>query len=437
MNAAGELPRLISEQAGAEMMALIEELYPICRSITGDGVRETLEMVGRTVPLELHEIPSGTEVFDWTVPREWNIRDAFVANSQGERVIDFRESNLHVVSYSTPVRRKMSLEELRPYLHTLPDHPDLIPYKTTYYEETWGFCLRHRDYEALEDGEYEVVIDSTLEDGSLTYGEVYLPGDQQAEILLTTHVCHPSLCNDNLSGIAVLTALAEALLEAERRYSYRLLFIPGTIGAITWLARNRGSTSRIEHGLVISGVGDPGAVTYKKSRRGNAIVDHAMRQVLRERADDHQILDFSPYGYDERQFCSPGFDLPVGRFSRSEYGTYTEYHTSGDDLNFVNASSLVDSLTKLAEVLLILENNATFESTNPWGEPQLGKRGLYDDLDAKARLALLWVLNLSDGEHSLLDITERAQLTFRDVLSASETLVGVGLLSRVSRGRED
>jgi len=428
---------LISEQAGAEMMALIEELYPICRSITGDGVRKTLEIVARTVPLELHEIPSGTEVFDWTVPREWNIRDAFVANSQGERVIDFSKSNLHVVSYSTPVRCKMSLEELRPYLHTLPDHPDLIPYKTTYYEETWGFCLRHRDYEALEDGEYEVVIDSTLEDGSLTYGEVYLPGDQQAEILLTTHVCHPSLCNDNLSGIAVLTALAEALLEAERRYSYRLLFIPGTIGAITWLARNKDSTSRIEHGLVISGVGDPGAVTYKKSRRGNAIVDHAIRQVLSERADDHQVLDFSPYGYDERQFCSPGFDLPVGRFSRSEYGTYTEYHTSGDDLNFVNASSLVDSLTKLAEVLLILESNATFESTNPCGEPQLGKRGLYDDLDAKARLALLWVLNLSDGGHSLLDITERAQLPFRDVLSASEILVGVGLLSRVSRGRED
>ncbi len=420
-------------QIGVDMTRLIRELYPLCRSITGQGLRQTLKAIGAIIPLEIHEVPSGTPVLDWTVPREWNIRDAYVANSRDERVIDFRQSNLHVVNYSVPVRRRMRLAELRPHLHSLPDHPDWIPYRTSYYKEEWGFCLRHRDLVALEDDEYEIVIDSSLEDGHLSYGELYLPGEREEEILLTTHVCHPSMCNDNLSGIAVLTTLAMALSQAERRYSYRLLFIPGTIGAITWLARNLERTSRIHHGLVLAGLGDRGPLTYKRSRRGDAEIDRAVEHVLSHSGEAHRILDFSPYGYDERQFCSPGFDLPVGRFSRSEYGTYPEYHTSADDLDFVTPESLQDSVARLMQALLVLESNQVLLNQSPFGEPQLGKRGLYDDLAGRpdweqVRLALLWVLSLGDGRHSLLDIAERSQMPFGAILAAARALQQVGLV---------
>jgi aminopeptidase-like protein len=327
------------------------------------------------------------------------------------------------------MRARMSLAELRPHLHTLPAHPDRIPYRTSYYSEDWGFCLRHRDYLGLEEGEYQVVIDSTLTDGHLSYGELYLAGEEEDEVLLTTHACHPSLCNDNLSGIAVLASLARVLQDARRRFSYRILFIPGTIGAITWLARNQDRVTRIRHGLVIAGVGDRGTITYKKSRRGDTEIDRAVGRVLLASGAEHRILDFSPHGYDERQFCSPGFDLPVGRFSRSEYGTYSEYHTSADDLNFVSARCLADSYATLVRVLSVLEGNEIFVNRSPYGEPQLGRRGLYAGTD-QMRLALLWVLNLSDGRHSLLDIAERSRLTFDVVRDAATTLAGAGLLER-------
>ena len=410
---------------------LVKSLYPICRSITGDGVRETLKQVAAQIPLEVHEVPSGTEVLDWTVPREWNIRDAYVADTSGTRVIDFRESNLHVVNYSVPVNRRMSLEDLRPHLHSLPEHPDWIPYRTSYYQETWGFCLRHRDLEALTDGEYEVVIDSSLEDGHLTWGELALPGQRPEEILLTTHVCHPSMCNDNLSGIAVLTGLGRALAQMDRRWSYRLLFIPGTIGSISWLALNRETAGRVRHGITLAGVGDRGPVSWKKTRHGNTAIDRAMLRVLRGR--EHRVTEFSPYGYDERQFGSPGFDLPVGRFSRSEYAQYPEYHTSADDLEFVSDESLQDSMECILEVINILETDQYFRNTQPFCEPQLGRRGLYDlPLEGaelqQVRLALLWVLNLSDGEHSLQDISERARMPYQNILTASNALRDAGLL---------
>ena len=416
---------------GADMMALIAELFPIGRSITGDGLRQTLSILRRSIPLAIHEVPSGTPVLDWTVPPEWNVRDAYVANSRGERVIDVRESNLHLVGYSVPVRARMRLDDLRPHLHTLPDHPGWIPYRTSYYAAGWGFCLRHRDYLAMPDDEYEVVIDSSLTDGHLSYGELHLPGDEADEVLLTTHVCHPSLANDNLSGIAVLTSLARMLAGAPRRLSYRILFIPGTIGAITWLARNRDGVARIRHGLVLAGVGDRGAITYKRSRRGDATIDRAVRQVLRAGGAAHRILDFSPYGYDERQFCSPGFDLPVGRFSRSEHGTYPEYHTSADDLSFVSAASLADSYATLVAVLSVLEGDEAFVNQCPYGEPQLGRRGLYAGSDEE-RLARLWVLNQSDGRHSLLDIAERSGLAFAAIREAATALAGAGLLTPVA-----
>jgi aminopeptidase-like protein len=279
-------------------------------------------------------------VFDWTVPSEWNVSDAYIMNQTGERVIDFRASNLHLMSYSTPVHEKMRLADLKTHLFTLPDHPDWIPYRTTYYQENWGFCLRHKDLERLPDEEYEVVIDSTLKPGSLSYGECYLPGESSDEVLISCHVCHPSLCNDNLSGIAVAVQLAQTMAARARRYSFRFLFIPGTIGSITWLTRNEHTISRIRHGLVLTGIGDAGKITYKRSRQGQAEIDRAMVHVLKHAEEPHTIQDFFPYGYDERQFCSPGFNLPVGCLMRTPYGQYPEYHSSADNVNFVKKDSL-------------------------------------------------------------------------------------------------
>jgi aminopeptidase-like protein len=328
------LEPLLKSGIGKEMHRLIAELFPICRSITGDGVRETLRIVGGHVPLEIHEVPTGTQVFDWTIPKEWNINDAYIKNSRGDRIVDFRRSNLHVMSYSVPVRGRMSLEELKKHIYTLPEHPDWIPYRTSYYRERWGFCLSENQLTEMTDGEYEVCVDSTLEPGHLTYGESVIDGETKEEILLSCHVCHPSLCNDNLSGVALLAFLAKHLQPLSLRYTYRFLFIPGTIGSIAWLCLNEEKTERIKHGLVAACVGDSGASTYKKSRRGNAEIDQAVAHVLKTSGKEYQIVDFFPYGYDERQYCSPGFNLPVGCLMRTPHGKYPEYHTSADNLEF-------------------------------------------------------------------------------------------------------
>lgn len=419
--------------SGEWMLDLATELFPICRSITGDGVRRTLAIIDRELALDVHEVPSGTQVLDWTVPPEWNIRDAYVADSSGRRAIDFQRLNLHVVGYSAPVNTRMSREELLPHLHSLPDQADLVPYRTTYFEPTWGFCVSQLQLEGLDDGVYTVVIDSTLTDGSLTYAECVLLGDEPGEVLISCHICHPSLANDNLSGIAVVTALGRALANRHRRLTYRLLFAPGTIGAITWLAGNRDAVRRVRHGVVVAGVGDRGAPTYKRSRRGTAAVDRAFAHVLSSRGRADGLLDFSPWGYDERQYGSPGFDLPVGRFSRTPHGTYREYHTSGDDLSFVDAGALEDSLEILLDVIAVLEGDRRYRSLRPYGEPQLGRRGLYAHLGGQtrqgdAKLALLWVLNLSDGGHTLLDVTERSGLPFAAVQDAAAALTHAGLL---------
>ncbi len=418
---------------GLAMHARLTSLYPICRSITGDGVRQTLAELRSTIPLEIHDVPSGTQVFDWTVPNEWNIRDAWIRNAAGQRVVDFKNTNLHVVSYSTPIHATMPLSELRPHLHSLPDQPDAIPNLTSYYKEDWGFCLSHNALRALKDGDYEVCIDSTLAPGSLTYGEYFLPGELSDEVLFSAHVCHPSLANDNLSGIVVAAELAaELAARTQRRYSYRFLFIPATIGAITWLALNEAGTECIKHGLVLSGIGDAGAITYKRSRQATAAIDRIVAFVLASNAVPHTIQDFSPYGYDERQFCSPGFNLPVGRFSRTPYGTYPEYHTSGDNPSFVKPESLAESLRILYKILAVLEGNQLYLNTNPKCEPQLGNRGLYQELSNKGEtMAMLWVLNLSDGGNTLLDIAERASMPFERILSVAAILETHGLLSRL------
>ena len=418
---------------GVQMYQLLSELYPICRSITGNGVRKTLSKIKRIVPLEIHEVPSGTKVFDWVVPKEWNIRDAYIKNSKGEKIVDFKKSNLHVLNYSVPIQKKVSLQELKEHLFTLPEHPDWIPYRTSYYNKNWGFCMTHNQFKNLEEDTYEVCIDSTLHDGHLTYGECYLQGEISDEVLISVHTCHPSLCNDNLSGIVLAVSLAKYLSQASLRYSYRFLFIPGTIGSITWLCLNEPKVSKIKHGLVISCVGDSGTVTYKRSRRGNAEIDRAVISVLRDSDNDYEIMDFFPYGYDERQYCSPGFDLPVGCFMRTPHGRYPEYHTSADNLGFVQPQYLADSFSLCSSVSSVLESNNRYLNQNPKCEPQLGKRGLYDKIgghtDSKTKqLAVLWVLNLSDGNHTLLDISDRSGLEFGLIKDAADALSECHLL---------
>ncbi|GAQ50542.1 hypothetical protein a10_00319 [Streptomyces acidiscabies] len=416
---------------GEEMHALVERLYPLCRSITGDGVRATLDIVGEHVPLEVHEVPTGTQVLDWTVPQEWNIRDAYVADVTGRRVVDFAASSLHVLGYSVPVAQRMPLAELREHLHTLPDHPSWVPYRTSYYKPTWGFCLAQDTLDALPDGEYEVRIDSTLADGHLTYAEHVIPGQVPDEVIVSCHVCHPSLANDNLAGIAVATYLAKALAEQRPYYTYRFIYAPGTIGAITWLARNAERIDRVKHGLVLACAGDRGQLTYKKSRRGDAEIDRVMGHVLAERP--HLVKEFSPYGYDERQYCSPGFDLGVGSLSRTPYSGYPEYHTSADDPDFVSPAAMEDTLAVCREAFGVLDRNRRYVNLSPYGEPQLGRRGLYESLGGRsdaqqAQMAMLWVLSMSDGEHSLLDVAERAGLEFGTVVAAADALHDAGLI---------
>lgn len=425
--------RVNPDDAASEMWRLIVELYPICRSITGDGYRETLRILQQHVPLTQHEVRSGTEAFDWSVPKEWNIKDAFIKNSRGERVVDFQVSNLHVVGYSVPLHRTMPISELREHLHSLPENPDWIPYRTSYYKEDWGFCVTHKQLLGLTEDTYEVCVDSTLGDGYLTYGEVYIPGESDDEILLSCHACHPSLCNDNLSGVALTTILGKYLTMLSLRHSYRILYIPGTIGSITWLSQNEHQTDKIRHGLVVTSVGDPGNVTYKRSRRGNADIDKAVEYVLSSFGDPYNAVDFSPYGYDERQYCSPGFNLPVGCLQRTPYGQYPEYHTSADNLDFIRPDALADSFKKYLAVLDVVENNRTYRNRNSKCEPQLGKRGLYEATGGHSdahtlQMAMLWVLNLSDGEHSILDVTQKSGFAFEQILKAAHTLSEHGLL---------
>jgi aminopeptidase-like protein len=414
------------------MHALMGELFPICRSITGDGVRETLRILRRIAAIETVEIPTGTPAFDWTVPKEWNIRAAYIRDPRGKTVVDLRDHSLHVVGYSIPVRQRMSLAELRPRLHADPAHPDWIPYRTSYYKPDWGFCLTQRQLDSLEEGEYEVVIDSTLEDGFLTYGECYLPGRIEDEIFVSTHVCHPSMCNDNLSGIAIAAALAERFAGRPLRHSVRIVLVPGCIGAIAWLARNEATAGRIRHGLVITGSGDAGGFTYKRSRRGNAPIDRAAAHFLKHAGATHRIDDFTPWGYDERQYCSPGFDLPVGCFSRTPHGEYAEYHSSADNLDFVRPERLEESLDAILGILDVVDRDDRMQILSPKCEPQLGRRGLFRTTGGSslgaADLARLWVLNFSDSEHSLLDIAERSGIPFATIAHAAHELSHANLL---------
>ncbi len=425
---------------GAQIRAYMEEAYPICRSITGDGVRETLELVRRSVgetgELEVHEVPTGTPVLDWTVPKEWNVREAWIDGPDG-RVVDLADHSLHLLGYSVPVDTVLSREELDEHLYSLPDRPSLIPYRTSYYAERWGFCLPDAQRQALPDGDYHVRVDSSLEDGALTYGEVEIPGRSRKEVLLSTHICHPSMCNDNLSGVFVLAALGRILSSLESlRYTYRLLFVPGTIGAITWLARNQDAASRVRHGLVLSNLGDAGDFHYKQTPSGARSIDVAVPRTFALLGRQLHVEEFAPFGYDERQYCSPGFDLPMGSLSRSPWGTYPEYHTSADDLDFVDERSLGESLEVLLHTVQEIESSRILRNVEPFGEPQLGRRGLYgsiggDEGGRERELALLWVLHQCDGTRSVAEVAARSRLDPATLEWAIDALLEAGLLDEV------
>lgn len=430
---------------GRALYERVSELYPIHRSITGAGLRATLDIVRRHIPLKIQEVPTGTEVLDWHIPKEWEIREAWIAKEDGTRVVDLADSPLHVVQYSTPVHAWMPLKQLRANLYTLPKQPDLVPYRTSYYKEDWGFCLSQRTLDRLsaEVGEHEelkVYIDSSLYDGSLTYGECVLPGKSEEEILISAHSCHPALANDNASSIAVAIELASYLeRKKNHHFTYRFLFAPGTIGAIAWLARNRRDVGRIKHGLVLANLGDKGDFTYKMTRRGTLDapldIDRAVELALQDEGVD--VRPFEPTGYDERQFGSPGFDLPVGRFTRTPHAEYPEYHTSGDNLDLISPKKLAESYRALVRIIDVLEHDATYISSYQFGEPMLGRRSLYSPTGGpadtpEAQRALLWVLNLSDGNHSLISIAERCGLPFGAVKAAAEKLEAANLISRAT-----
>lgn len=422
---------------GQEMIEFIREMYPICRSITGNGVRDTLKLVLEHIPLQIQEIPTGTKVLDWVIPREWNIRDGFIKDSSGKKIVDFNQLNLHVLNYSIPINKKMSLADLRSHLFTIPEKPTLIPYRTSYYSENWGFCISHDQLLSLKEDTYEVVIDSDLSQGHLTYGELYIKGRSDNEVLISTHICHPSLCNDNLSGIAVCVNLAKEMLKTDNHYSYRFLFIPATIGAIAWLAKNEACLGRVKYGLVTSLLGINSLFTYKRTRSGDLRIDRIVEYVLSKRNVDCNVINFVPYGYDERQFCSPGYNLPVGNLARVPYGEYLEYHTSADNFNLISDKALYDSLDVLKEVVRYIEGDRRYINQYPKGEPQLGKHGLYDSIGGRnesklLQLAFLWVLNYSDGAYSLTDIAMMSGLELDIVVEAGDMLKEKGLIKEIN-----
>jgi len=412
----------------AALFTHVERLFPICRSITGPGLRETLDYIGREIPLSRHEVPTGARVLDWEVPEEWAPRGATLSTLGGRKVLDFADSNLHLLQYSLPFDGVVPIAELQRHLHSLPDQPDLIPYRTAYFSRTWGLSLPHRLRETLTDSAYRVRIDASLRPGSLSYGECVLHGEERGEVLVSAHCCHPSLANDNLSGIAVAIEWAKAIAARQRRrFTWRFLFAPGTIGAICWLARNPDARARIRHGVVLACVGDGGPFHWKRTRRGDTATDRIAAHVLRHDDPANALIPFDPWGYDERQYNSPGFDLPVGRLSRALHGQFPEYHTSADNLDLVRPEHLSRSLRVLRAMEAVIEEDAQYRNTQPYGEPQLGRRGLYDATGFD-RMALLWVLNGSDGEASLLDIAERAGLPFDEVQKAARAAQAAGLL---------
>ncbi len=417
---------------GKEMHCFMKELFPICRSITGNGVRETLDRIKKHIPLKTHEVPTGTKVFDWEVPKEWNIQDAFILDEDGNKIVDFKENNLHVVGYSIPVDKWLTLAELQEHLHSLPEQPDAIPYVTSYYKEYWGFCISHNQRKSLKEGRYRVVINSELKDGHLTYGEYIIPGKTQQEVFLSTYICHPSMANNELSGPVVTTFLAKWIASNPRRYTYRIIFIPETIGSITYLSRNLTEMQKnIIAGFNISCVGDERAYSYLSSRYGNTFADKVVLNILNFKHPDFIRYSFLDRGSDERQYCSPGVDLPLVTLSRSKYGTYPEYHTSLDNLELVTPKGLAGSYELLKDIIQLIESNRRFK-INCYGEPQLGKRGLYPTLSTRSSGAtvrkMMNFIAYADGQNDLIDISNRIDVPVWELYPIVDKLLNSGLL---------
>lgn len=418
------------------MYDLCGKMFPICRSITGDGVRETMAILQEIVPeIVLHEIPSGTQAFDWSVPKEWRIRDAWVKNSKGEKIIDFKESNLHVVSYSIPVNKKVTLEELKKHLYTQPDQPDAIPYVTSYYKESFGFCISQEQYDSLSDDIYHMFIDSELFEGSLTYGELILPGESDEEILLSTYICHPSMANNELSGPAVSLYLAKYLqARAERRYTYRFVYVPETIGSITYLSQENHLEQMKKHviaGWNLSCVGDDRTYSMVATRYGNTLTDRVTENVLRFVYPGYKKYTFLHRGSDERQYNAPGIDLPVCGFSRSKYGEYPEYHTSKDDMGLISPAGLVGAYTVMVECVEALEHNCRYQ-VQCYGEPQLGRRGLYPLVSKKGSydevMKMMDFIAYADGKNDLFDISNIIGVPVRELVGIAKNLESNGLI---------
>jgi len=425
------------QNVGDEMHSWATDLFPICRSITGDGVRRTLQYLSELMPgLEMHEVPSGTQAFDWTVPDEWNVSGAYIEDENGRRIVDFARNNLHLVGYSEPVDKWLTLEELQPHLHSLPEQPTAIPYITSYYARRWGFCLSQEQRDQLPRGRYHVVVDSTLAAGSLTYGELIIPGADEKEILLSTYICHPSLANNELSGPVVTIAIAQWLAALEScRYTYRIVFIPETIGSIVYISGHLAELKKnVTAGFVVTCVGDDRAYSLLHSRHGNTLADRAATLVMSRHAPHYVEYSFLDRGSDERQYCSPGVDLPVVSIMRTKYNSYPEYHTSLDDLTLVTPAGLAGGYEAIRKCIVLLEHNRTYTVSTPC-EPQLGKRGLYPTLSTRgagySMRGMTNVLAYSDGTLDLIDVATKVGLSGDEAMTIAEQLAGHGLLVAV------
>ncbi|MFV0482784.1 MAG: DUF4910 domain-containing protein [Bacteroidales bacterium] len=420
-----------------------DRLFPICRSLTGNGNRKTLEILSEIVDLKITEIPSGTECFDWTIPPEWNIKEAWVKDSKGNKIVDFASNNLHILGYSEPFHNKLSFDELKPHLYSLPEQPELIPYLTSYYKQRWGFCLSHNQLLSLDENEtYEVYIDSSLDhSGSMTIGEAIIKGESDEEVLFSTYICHPSLANNELSGPLVSAFIYKELKKRKNlKYTYRFLFIPETIGSIYSLSvKGEYWKKKLKAGYVLTCIGDNGNFTYKRSRLGDTLADRAAEIILEQSEDDYNLIDFFPSGSDERQYCSPGFNLPVGSLMRTMYSKYPEYHTSGDNKEFISFEAMEHSVNKYIDIIEAIEKNHVYINKFPNCEPQLGKRGLYPTLGSQKDTedfvnAMMWILNLADGNNDLISISKRSKIPLKKLYPIIDKLIEKGILTKEKEG---
>lgn len=422
-----------------EMEKYFDRLWPLNRSLTGEGNRETLKIISELVELEVREVPSGTQCFDWTVPPEWNVKEAWIKDSAGRKIVDFAENNLHLMGYSQGFSGKLTLAELIPHLHSIPEQPGAIPYLTSYYSPAWGFCVSHKFLKELKEDTYEVFIDASHDPkGSMTVAEAVLKGRSQKEILISTYICHPSMANNELSGPIVSAFLYRLLKnDSDRHYTVRFLFVPETIGTV-WYLHDQGERLKRDliAGYVLTCIGDPGMFTYKRSRAGISLADRAAEYVLESSGVDHNVEYFFPTGSDERQYCSPGFNLPVGSLMRTRYGKYREYHTSDDNKSFVSFESMEESAEMCHSIVNMIMMNGLYENLMPYCEPQLGKRGLYPAVGSKKDTAekveaMMWTLNMSDGTADLIRISELSGIPVEALYDCALALENAELLKRI------